>query len=208
MKNIVITIVLLLGLSNLSRGQADQPIRVPIWTEADRAYLLENLRNSREELIEETKGLTSEQWNFREDPDRWSINQIVEHINLYEVIFMHEISVSLQGKPFPEFEHYMPDSLFLDPDPLSLNKNNTMDYTKPFSISVPLGNNEGPNNMIWFTTMRDESIDFLESTTQNIRLHYICFGLNVHQKYMMIFRHTYRHVRQIRKVKEHPEYPG
>jgi len=209
MKIILSTLILVFGLIILSKAQtnANQTSGAPVWTETDRKYLLENLTRSKQELIDETKNLTKEQWNFKESPDRWSINQIVEHIDLYELILMHEISVALQSEPIPAFDHYLPDSLFIDPDPKSLKKNNTTDYTKPFTISVPLGNNEGRNNIIWLTTMRNESIDYLKKTTENIRLHYICFGPNVHQQYMMIFRHTFRHVRQIKKVKAHPNYP-
>ena len=204
---VALTFVLVCFIPSKGQTNADQSSTAPVWTEADRKYLLDNLIRSKQELIDETKNLTKKQWNFKESPDRWSINQIVEHIDLYELILMHEISVALQNELMPTFKYYLPDSLFLDPDPKSLKKNNTMDFTKPFSISVPLGNNEGWNNIIWLTKMRDESIDYLKNTIQNIRLHYICFGPNVHQQYMIVFRHTYRHLRQIRKVKAHPSYP-
>ena len=82
MKLILVTLTLVFGLLNLSKGQpkTDEPLKVPIWTEEDRKYLLDNLIRSKEEIIAETKNLTKEQWNFKESPDRWSINQIVEHI--------------------------------------------------------------------------------------------------------------------------------
>lgn len=210
MKATLVTLVFVFGILILGKGQTaiEQSPKVPVWTEADRTYLLEHLIRSKQELIEETKDLTKEQWNFHESPDRWNINQIVEHIDLYELTFMAEISKALQGGPIPEFKHYLPDSIFIDPDPMSLKKNITTDYTKPFTISVPLGNNEGRNNVTWFTTMRDESIDYLKGATENLRLHYICFGPNVHQQYMMVFRHTERHLRQIKKVKLHPNYPN
>jgi len=67
--------------------------------------------------------------------------------------------------------------------------------------------NEGTNNVIWLTTMRDESIDYLKKTNDNIRIHYICFGPNIHQRYMMFFQHTFRHLGQIREVKAHSKYP-
>ena len=54
----------------------------PLWTEADRKFLLDNLTRSKQEIIDETKNLTQAQWNFKESPDRWNINQIVEHIAL------------------------------------------------------------------------------------------------------------------------------
>lgn len=208
MKIFLTTLIFVFGLHMLSQGQSksDQPSPEPVWTEADRKYLLDNLIRSKEEIIRETMNLTKEQWNFKESPDRWNINQIVEHIALWELLFMHEISVALQREPIPSFTHYLPDSLFLQ-NPQSVTQNNAMDYTKPFSFAVPLGNNEGKNNVTWLTTMRNESIEYLKKETRNVRLHYICFGPNVHQNYMMIFGHTDRHLRQLRKVKTHPNYP-
>jgi hypothetical protein len=92
---------LLLGLTILSNGQTNenQP-SAPVWTETDRKDLLDNLIRSKEELLKETEGLTDEQWNFKESPDIWSINQIVEHLALYELIFMNDIAVALQIGPF------------------------------------------------------------------------------------------------------------
>ena len=209
MKTTVAVLALVFGLLHLSKGQTktDKPSQMPVWTEADRKYLLDNLIRSKEEILAETKNLTKEQWNFKESPDRWSINQIVEHICLWELIQMNEISVALRHGPLPAFTHYLPDSVFINKDPNRLNKNITTDYTKPFTYGVPLGNNEGKNNIIWYTTMRDESIDFLKKTDANIRIHYIYFGPNIHQSYMMFFQHSFRHLGQIREVKTHPKYP-
>ena len=206
MKITLITLTLVIGLLNLSKGQTktEEPSKVSVWTEADRKYLLDNLIRSEEEIIAETKNLTKGQWNFKESADRWSINQIVEHIALWEILFMHEISRALATEPNPTFTAE-PDSVFLDQDSKGLN---AMDYTKPFSFAIPLGNNEGKTNVIWLTTMRNESIDYLKNETKNIKLQYdYCGGANVHQYYLAIFSHTDRHLRQIKKVKTHPKYP-
>jgi hypothetical protein len=209
MKIILATLTLVFGLLNLSNGQAktDESSKVPVWTEADRKYLLDNLIRSKEELIAETKNLTKEQWNFKESPDRWSINQIVEHICLWEIIQMNQVSTSLQIGPIPNFTDYRPDSVFIEKDIERLNKSVTTDYSKPFTYGVPLGNNEGKNNMIWYATMTNQSIDFLQKTDANLRVHYIYFVWNIHQRYMTFFQHTFRHLGQIREVKKHPKYP-
>lgn len=209
MKITLLTLTLIFGLLNHSKGQTktDEPSKVPVWTEADRKYLFDNLIRSKEEIIAETKNLTKEQWNFKESPDRWSINQIVEHICLWELIQMNEISVALGMGPMPDFPQHLPDSIFINQDPKRLKKNITTDYTKPFTYGVPLGNNEGKNNVIWYTTMRNESIDYLKKTNDNLRIHYICFGPNIHQRYMMFFQHSFRHLGQIKEVKASPNYP-
>jgi hypothetical protein len=208
MKITLVTLTLILGLLTFAKGQAntDKPSTTSTWTDADRKYLLDNLIRSKEEIIAETKSLTKEQWNFKESPDRWSINQIIEHICFWELIQMNEISVALRMGPLPQIPQN-PDSIFIDADPKRINKNITTDYTKPFTYSVPLGNNEGKNNIIWYTKMRDESIEYLKSTNDNLRLYRVNFGPNIHQHYMMFFRHSFRHLGQIREVKKHPKYP-
>ncbi|MEM9679985.1 MAG: hypothetical protein AAF901_06645, partial [Bacteroidota bacterium] len=77
MKRFLTTLTLLIAslLPGMAQTNSDQPAAKPKWTEEDRKYLLENLIKSKEELIEETKNLSQEQWNFKESPDRWSINQ-------------------------------------------------------------------------------------------------------------------------------------
>ena len=209
MKTTLLILTLIFGLLILSEGQTptDKSVEVPTWTEADRKYLLDNLIRSKEELLAATKDLTTKQWNFKESPDRWSINQIVEHLCLWELIQMSEISTSMQIGPLPDFTNYLPDSAFINKDTKRLKKNITTDYTKPFTYGVPLGNNEGKNNAIWFTTMRNESIDFLQKTDLNLRVHYIYFVPNIHQKYMAFFQHTFRHLGQIKDIKSHPNYP-
>jgi len=209
MKITLVTLTFVFTLLILSNGQTkiDQPSKAPAWTEEDRKFLVDNLIRTKQEIIEETKGLTKAQWNFKESPERWSINQVVEHIALWELLFMNEVSRALARQPDSTFAYGAPDSVFLD-DPKGLKKNSALEYTKPFSFAVPLGNNEGKNNVIWLTTMRNESIDYLKKETKNIRLQYdYCSGLNVHQYFIMIFSHTDRHLRQLRKVKVHPDYP-
>ena len=206
MKISTLTFALILGLVTSTYGQAneDKKSETPVWTEEDRSYLLNNLTRSLDELTTEVENLTEEQWNFKENPDRWSINQIVEHLAIYELIFMNQISVALQMGEFPQIKKYPADSLFLGN---SSNKNSTTDFTKPFSYTVPLGNNDGINNLIWLTTMRNDSIAFVRTEERNLRLYYVNFGPNIHQKCMQIFSHTDRHLRQIKEVKSHPNYP-
>jgi hypothetical protein len=208
MKIFPLILLLVCGIFILTKAQPKTIQKVPVWTEADRKYLLDNLTRTKQEILDETKNLTKEQWNFKESPDRWSINQVVEHIDIWELLFMHEVSRALSMRPDSIFSYYGPDSVFTDQDPKGLKKNNALEYTKPFSFTIPLGNNEGKNNVTWFITMRNESIDYLKKETKNIRLQYdYSSGTNVHQYYIMIFSHTDTHLRQIRKVKAHVNYP-
>jgi len=178
------------------------------WTDSDRTYLLENLNRTRDSLIMETRNLSAKQWNFKESPDRWSIKQVVEHLAIYELLFDREISQAMNTGPQTELNKTVkPDSVYLG-FIMEEKPHVTGEYTKPFTFTVPMGLNEGKNNVEWFLTMRNESIDYLKTTAADLRSYYMKPGRpNVHQVYIYVFGHTDRHLRQIRKIKQHPGFP-
>ena len=177
------------------------------WTETDRNFLLENLKRSKDQLVKETRDLTDAQWNFKEGPGRWSIRQVVEHIGIWELLLQREISLAYMGGPKPELTaSEIPDSVninFLKDTAVHI----ATEYTKPFTYSVPMGINSGRNNMAWFLKMRDESIDFLTTTQDDLRLYFARPGRSIHYAYLSTFGHADRHIRQIQKIKRHPNYP-
>lgn len=180
-----------------------------LWTDADRKYLLDNLKRTRDSLVKETQNLTDQQWNFKESPERWSINEVVEHLAIWELLLDREVNQALVAGPQPELiKNAKPDSAivnFLMEDKPHI----TTDYTKPFTFTVPMGLNSGKNNRAWFLKMRNESISYLDSTDQDLRYYFLRAGRgSVHQVYITIFAHTDRHLRQIRNIKANPNYPG
>jgi hypothetical protein len=200
MKKIALLIIAVLPY--LGKAQENK-----LWTEGDRKYLLDNLTRSRDELVKETQDLSKEQLTFKESPERWSINQIVEHIAIWELLFDREISMALV-KPQPELnQNAKPDAYYLD-FIMETKPHISVEYTKPFTFTLPLGLNETKNNMAWFLKMRNESIEFVKIAQEDFRSHYLRPGRgNVHQTYINVFGHTDRHLRQIRKVKQHANYP-
>ena len=202
-------ILLVLAALPLILSAQEAPKQAQRWTEDDRKYLLENLIRSRDELLNETKGLSQKQWSFKESADRWSINQVVEHLAIFELIFDREIGKGLAGKPQPEFnKDVRPDSTYFG-FIMEENPHVTTEFTKPFTYSVPLGLNDIKNNIAWFVKMRNESIEFVKTTKEDLRLYYRnnSGSTNIHQTYIYVFGHVDRHLRQIRKIKQHQKYP-
>lgn len=177
-----------------------------VWLEADRKYLLEQMMRSRDEVLTEMKGLTLAQWNFKETKDRWSIKQVVEHIAIWEMLLQHEISNSFEAGPQPERVKTA------EPDSISLNfimdtkPHHSLDYTKPFSYTIPMGLNTGKSNIAWLLKMRNESISYLSTTKDDLRIYFNAYA-NIHQLFIYIFGHADRHIRQIRKIKKATNYP-
>lgn len=179
-----------------------------LWTDKDRKYLITKLLESRDSLLLETNDLSEQEWQFKESPDRWSINEVVEHIALWELLLSREISMSLAAGPQPELnKSAKPDSVVLG-FILEGKRHISTEYTKPFTFTLPMGLNELKNNVAWFLKMRDESIAYLRVAQQDLRSHYLKAGRsNVHQTYITVFGHTSRHLRQVRRIKQHPQYP-
>jgi hypothetical protein len=198
-----ITCLALIALPYLAFAQ-----EVQRWTEDDRKYLIENLARSRDELLKETQGLSKKQWSFKESEERWSINQLVEHLAIFELIFDREIGRALQAKPQTEFNKDVKPDSFYTGFIMEETPHVTVEYTKPFTYSVPLGLNDISANLAWFNKMRKESIEYLKTTKDDMRLYYRNGGAtNVHQTYIYVFGHVDRHLRQIKKVKQHKDYP-
>jgi len=200
MKKLVFTGIVLLSLTLDSLSQK-------LWTEADRKYLLDNLTRTRDSLTKETQNLTDAQWNFKESPDRWSIKQVVEHIDIWELLLMYEVSKAIMAGPRPELSSKgRADSTYLN-FILEQKPHISVEYTKPFTFTLPMGLNDGKNNVAWFLKMRNESIEYLKKAEEDLRNYYQPNGKNVHQVYITIYGHSERHLRQIRKIKADPNYP-
>jgi hypothetical protein len=143
------------------------------WSETDRRYLLENLTRARDQLIKETQNLTEAQWNFKEASGRWSIKEVVEHIALWELLFQREISQALSAGPQPELaKAAKPDSIYTT-FIMETKPHVSVEYTKPFTFSLPMGLNTGANNMAWLLKMRNESILYLTSAKEDLRAHFL-----------------------------------
>ena len=179
------------------------------WSEKDRTYLVDNLRRSIDQINEATRNLTDVQWNFKPGPDKWSINQVVEHIAIWELLLQRDISLALSDPPKTELtKTACPDSStlgFIMED----KPHHSLDYTKPFSFTIPMGLNDGSKNLLWLQKMRKEDADFVQNTKQDLRVYYRGKGSeSVHVLYILIFGHADRHLRQIMKIKADPAFPS
>ena len=176
-----------------------------LWTETDRQYTIENFKRTRDELVKETENLTAEQWAFKESAERWSIGEIVEHLALWEIIWSREISMGSRSKPQPELNKISrPDSYYSE-FIMEDNPHVAPDFARPTGFI------QGKNNLAFFLRGREGNLGFLEKTQADMRAHFELTGTdnprNMHQVYIFQWGHVDRHLRQIKKVKAHPNYP-
>ncbi len=177
-----------------------------LWTETDRQYTLENMRRTRDELIKETENLTHAQWVFRDSANRWSIGEVVEHLALWEIVWAREINMGSRSKPQPELNATSsPDSYYttfiMEDKP----------HTAP-DFAIPTGFIQGKDNLTFFIRGREQAIKFVETTQIDLRAHFELtntkYPRNMHQVLIYQWGHVDRHLRQIKKLKAHKDYPN
>jgi len=178
----------------------------PLWTEADRQSLLDNLERTKQEIIRETENLSPEQWAFKEGPDKWTIGQVLEHLGLYERIFAQEADIMLSSDPEPGLDSLArPDSTYVgwmnDPSPHQAWWN-----------AEPLGLMHGKDNLTFFLFGRNHIIDFIRENTYDLKAHYTFRWGNerrrsIHALMVVHWAHTDRHLRQIRRIKANANFP-
>lgn len=189
-----------------------------IWTEADKEFLLAELERTKKEVVDEIKDLTPAQWHFKEDSSRWSIQGIVEHIELQDGLYYREIYVVTKAPQFPleRKNIHRNDSIILNyaVDP---RKGKTQWNLEP------IGRYYTQEKAIFaFQQTRNHLIDFVKNTDLDIRSYYTYRNYQVggdlsnvsawdvrdlHQVLLTTIAHTDRHLSQIKRVKAHPNYP-
>lgn len=191
----------------------------PWWTPADRQHLLSELNRTTEELRKEIDTLSDEQWHFREAPDRWSIAEIVEHLEMQNQLHYREISVVANAPQHLKFRVITEgqDQHF---------SNYATDTTKGQArwFLQPLGRfctKEAGQNA--FYRAREELTRWVEETPIDLRKQFtfrtpvegkpvselkIEQVRDLHQLLLTGIAHTDRHLRQIRGIKQNSDFPG
>lgn len=178
-----------------------------IWSEEDRKYLIAELERTQKEVREEVDQLSDEQWHFKPSKEAWSIGQVVEHLGLYERIFLQEAWLGTELPPQPEYL----DAFTTDSTYISWMAENT-GHQAPEN-AIPLGYMNGKDNLLFFNFGRDNILQFVRQTQKDLKVHFTPRAdephnrRSIHALLVVHFAHTDRHLRQIKRIKSHKNYP-
>jgi hypothetical protein len=179
--------------------------QIKSWTEADRKVLLDNFARTKAEINKETVALTSAQWNFREAPGKWTIGEVLEHLYNWSLITQQNVRYSF----------FLGENIDLAKRSLSDSAVTTFIYEQRPHVSpehtIPTGLITDGNNLKIFNVKYDEIINAIKISNKNFRLYFRPFDSNyqedVVQQYIIHYGHVDRHLRQIRRIKSHPDFP-
>lgn len=158
-------------------------------------------------MIAMTENLSLAQWHFKPSKESWSIAQVVEHIGLYERMVMQEAMIAINVDPQSELiGEVLTDSIYLS----------WMGEENPHVASgnaIPLGFMEGKNNLNFFLYGRDLILDYVTSTENDLKAQFTSREgepnnrRSLHSLFVVHFGHTYRHLRQIERIKSDGNFP-
>lgn len=177
--------------------------------DAERQALTDHLNKSSKMFLESVEGLTTEQWNYKAGPDRWSIVQCAEHIAASEGFIREMIEGKvLQSPPSPD---RIAERKKLDEKVLAMITDRSFQAQAPEPLK--------PTNR--FSSPEATVKAFLESRAKTLELAKNADGLREHaadnpafkeldayQWLLFLSGHTMRHTAQIEEVKANADFPN
>lgn len=177
---------------------------------AERQAVVDGLRGSEVRLLERVRGLSAEQWKFREAPERWSIAENVEHLVLFERFIREAVQRSLAGEAAGVEQRAEVQAK--EPLVTGLAESRTQRRFTARVATTPTGLRTDFDAMIAeLSSERAQTIAFAERTSADLRGHFfahVAFGdLDCCQWLMLLARHMDRHGLQIEQVKADAGWP-
>ena len=187
------------------------------WTPEDRKLLVSELNRTTMELEKELQGLSEIQANYT-PANGWSIKEVIAHLEMQNQLHFREISVMSKSPSHPEFFVITngKDDYFTD------YATNPVKSTSQWFLEP--GGKYASLELAWdaFLKARTELLRFVEETEIDLRYKFtyrvpvdtvaledlqIGQVRDLHQLLLTGIAHTDRHIHQIRRIKEHPDFP-
>ena len=176
-------------------------------TEAERAFLIAQLEQSKKEFLASLNGLTAAQWRFKPAPEVWSVAECAEHIVLSEDFLFGTAQQILKT---PAVERLGSSSSEQDERLVAMVRDRSQKAKAPEPI-VPSGKFATPADAAReFAERRDRSLAYARTTTDDLRVHVTkgpLGSLDAYQFLLLMAAHAGRHTAQIREVQANAGYP-
>ncbi len=171
--------------------------------ESDRASILAELFHSREALRNSVSGLSEAQARFKPSADRWSIEEIVEHVAIAEHGMYRLITAYHQ--PCDDSQRSISAASLA-----RMSDRKKRPFVAPERV-VPKNRFGSLNAALEkFLESRERTIEFVKSCPDDLRLRMVdhpAGRMNGRDCMKVICLHPARHVEQINELKADPAYP-
>jgi DinB superfamily len=176
-------------------------------TSDERAYLLDQMEQSKKGVIASISGLTQSQWTFKPAPNVWSVQECAEHIILSEEYIFGGVQQVLKS---PAVERPANSNAEYDHKLTAGVQDRSRKATAPEPLT-PGAKYATPADAIReFTARRDKTIAYAKSTNDDLRVHVgpgPAGPMDAYQFLLLIAAHSARHTAQIKEVEANAEFP-
>jgi hypothetical protein len=176
-------------------------------TAAERAYLIEQLEQSKKNMLASIQGVTDAQWKFKPAPNVWSVAECAEHIVLAEDYIFAGAQQALKTPAVPRLATANAEA---DRKLVSAIQDRSKKATAPEPIT-PSGKFATPADAVReFTARRDKTIAYVKTTQDDLRAHAMegpAGPMDAYQFLLLLASHSARHTAQIREVQGNAVYP-
>jgi len=193
---VVATVVLLIGASGFAESLG----------QADRESAMKYLESTRQGIMNGTKDLSADQWNFEPGPGRWSIAEEMEHIAAAEdLYFMMITQVVMKAPPRLAGD----DAKAIDQ---MIVAKVSHDKVTGRDEPAPANRFDSPEAALnHFLESRDQTMRFLKET-ENLRAHAMDSPVgkkkwDAFQWVLFMAAHTEQHMKRILEVRADSNFP-
>jgi len=173
----------------------------------ERAYLLDQLEQSKKAMLASIDGLTQAQWTFKPSPSAWSVQECAEHIVLAESYIFGGAQQILKT---PAVERPDKSNATVDHVLVERVQDRTQKATAPEPL-IPGRKFATPADAAKaFTEARDKTIGYVKSTQDDLRTHVgpgPAGPMDAYQFLLLLSSHSARHTAQIKEVEGNADYP-
>lgn len=188
------------------------------WAAADQQFIISELDRTTNELLDEVRELTEEQWGFRADSTHWSIGDIIEHLEMQNQLHFREISVTSKAPQYEKFRAITSgQDGFFTRYAVDTTKGKAQWFleplgrfpTKEMGVNAFLRARGGLKKFVEETNIDLRKQFTFRVPVEGLSLNQIKIGQvrDLHQLLLTGIAHTDRHIRQIEKIKLQEDFP-
>jgi uncharacterized damage-inducible protein DinB len=195
-------LVIAVALVSMSFDRPDTSL-----TKEERQYAIDLLQETKDNLLKKVKGLSPEQLNFKPDANTWSVAECVEHIAISEnnIFGFAQMGLKEPADPSKRSEVKMTDDAVVK---MISDRSTKVKTQEAFVPTGKFGTFDA--TLTEFNTKRDNSINYIKTTSDDLRNHFndFPFGkIDTYQTVLLMAGHSRRHTDQITEVMSNPNFP-
>lgn len=177
-------------------------------TPEEKKFALDYFQKTKDRFLNDVKGLSAAQLNFKADTSRWSIAECIEHIALAENLIWGWSQSMLKQPAAPEKRS---EVKFTNEKLIAATTDRSSKFKAPEMLQ-PAGKFPSTADALKaYTSRRDSTMMYISTTSDDLKNHFMVhpvFGtLDIYQGLLLIAAHSERHTLQIEEVKANANFP-